>query len=226
MISAVLKVNRDASAVPASAGMSSRCTASLTNRSIWERLWYRAWEPARSGSIRQSSGVNMFDRVQQILAAHGQAQTSQHTLFATGSALVRRGCSDALHNRHTDGDAPITTTIATRKAGDESTTTLTRIDRQVLQCIQTLIADAREESNVYASAAPEHKHRGPPPAYAQERIDALAVERQRVLHFARKGKFTEAEVATELNQLDTERAWAEQELERAQMIKALHASRC
>jgi DNA invertase Pin-like site-specific DNA recombinase len=194
----------------------------LTNRFYLGEIMVQAWGPARSGIHPPIIRREQFDRVQQILVAHGHSANSQHIYLLQGAlwfdgavpmrctTVVRRGRAYRYYYRYTE-------------SGQRVYYDTDQIDHQVLQRIQTLIITLgknptftlRQRLSTNIAALRQH---------AQERIDALAVERQRVLHFARKGKFTEAEVAAELNQLDTERTWAEQELERAQMMRTLHES--
>jgi site-specific DNA recombinase len=194
----------------------------LTNRFYLSEVVIPGWNLTRQGKHPPIIRRETYDRVQQLLTAHGSHPNAQHQYLLQGmlwlegatpmraTTVVRRGHVYTYYYHYTEQRQRMYYDAA-------------QIERQVIQRVQasitTLGADptARLQRQMRASVATLA-------ALAQDRLDAVAAERQRVLHFACKGTFTEPEIAAELSRLDTEQRWAEREMERAQMVKSLHES--
>ena len=194
----------------------------LTNRFYLGEIVVNGWGPARPGNHPPIIRREQFDRVQQVLASHGHGPIQRHVYLLQGvlwldgaipmrcTTTARRGRAYTYYYHYTD-------------SGRRAYYDADLIEQQVLQrmhaCIATLgdnpTSTLQQRLAMNVTSLCQH---------AQNRIDTLAVERQRILHFARRGKFTDAEVDAEMNRLNTELAWTERELDRARMVKTMHAS--
>jgi site-specific DNA recombinase len=191
----------------------------LTNRFYVGEIVVGGWGAARQGKHPPLIRREQFERVQQVLATHGQSTNQRHSYLLQGvlwlegtipmrsTTVKRRGRAYTYYYHYTE----------TRERVHYEAN---QIDGQVLERIQTSIASLGDDpasmlqQRLIANAGKVRRH-------GQNRLDALAAERQRVLHFAAKGKFTEAEVDAEMSRLTVEQAWAERELARAQVVKSL-----
>jgi DNA invertase Pin-like site-specific DNA recombinase len=194
----------------------------LTNRFYVGEVIVDGWGLARPGKHPPIIRRALFDRVQQFLTAHGHGAMQRHVYLLQGvlwldgalsmqsTTVMRQGRPYTYYYRYTE-------------AGRRVYYAADRIEQQVLQHIQMHITTLGDDPTTLlrqrlSANVAELRQR------AHKRLDAVALERQRILHFAGKGKFTEAEVDAELNRLDTERVWAEREVDRAQTVKALHTT--
>jgi site-specific DNA recombinase len=191
----------------------------LTNRFYVGEIVVGGWGGARQGKHPPIIGREQFERVQQVLAAHGHDTNGRHSYLLQGvlwldGAIAMR--STTLKRR----ERRYTYYYHYTENGQRAYYEAEQIERQVLEQLQTAIASLGDDlasalqQRLIANARKVCRH-------ARNRLDALAAERQRILHFAGKGKFSEGEVDAEMTRLNVEQTWAERELARAQMVKNL-----
>ena len=185
----------------------------LTNPFMLGEVRVRAWNVQVAGGHPVILQRATWDRVQAVLRAHGHVQRQRHTYLLAnrivGDDETPRSCTTIQRGART-----YSYYFAIASNGQRSYWPTDPIDSHVRQAIR----DAMTALGTDLAAAIPHRLtrrvRARQAAWRTGRAQ-LAEERQRLLHHARRGTFTDTEIDDELNRI----AHARDVLERATVIQ-------
>lgn len=200
-------------------------------RRIWDMLRSRfyigevsvaAWNYTGPGIHTPIVPRALFDRVQQVLEEHGKGPYQNHAyllqdlLFLEPAEPLR--CTTVERRGRTYTYYYRTAPDAARRYYDAGP-----IDAAVAEALRAALAClGPEPAAVLAERLTAHTATAQ--AAAHVRLDELYQQRQRVLHFAATGRFSEAEVAGELSRIQFDIDAAQRDVAQAALLATMHAS--
>jgi DNA invertase Pin-like site-specific DNA recombinase len=189
----------------------------LTNRFYIGIVEVEKWNLSVRGQHRPIISQRLFQRVQQVLEAHGHGPIERHVyllhqrVVMDGGAIRLRPTTVKSKNRryyyrpgtgrrrYYDADRIDEAVVA---AVFERLRTMPISETSVPQCIRKATTTLRNRTD--------------------RMLDEIQHQRKRLLRLASMNRFTEAEIAGELNRLEAEEKRANREYARADMLEAMH----